>query len=182
MAKLSEAWYFFLKGELVRLWKVAVRFTNEVYWKTSRMWVALKELSRLEPLTRLAEHASRLWVTLDIWADWNHWREWLNTHPGSECSPVFERMRTTDKNGWTSIQRVSALQCLIRSEPLIRMGEHPSSLWVSLQCLSRSEPLMRTHQHPSSSWVNLQCLSRSEPLTRMGGTPIQRVSQSPVFE
>ena len=41
-----------------------------------------------------------------VWADQNHWQEWLNMFPASE-SPVFEQIRTTDKNGWTHIQVVS---------------------------------------------------------------------------
>ena len=138
-----------------------------------------------------------------IWADQNGWTYFQNVGH----SLVFKQIRTTDENGWTHVQDVSCspvfvqirtkakhvsrmsvpLQCLSRSEPLIRVVEHTSSLWVTctLQCLSRTStdengwtfvqfvsclPLfehMRMAEHASSQWVALQYMYESEPLTRM---------------
>ena len=85
---------------------------------TSSLWVPLQHLSRSEPLTRMTEHTSSLWV---VWAD----------------------HKTTDGNGWTHIQLVSHSPVFEQIRTMIGMSEHTSSLWVTLQCLSRSEPLIR---------------------------------------
>ena len=109
---------------------------------TSSLWVSLQCLSRSEPLTRMAGHAFSEWVAL-----------------------AFELIRTTYENGWTWIQGVSYSLVLNRSEPLIEMATW-SSEWVALQCLSKSEPLMKMDDYAFASrlWVTFQCLSRSEPL------------------
>ena len=80
------------------------------------------------------------------WVDWNHWQEWVNVHLGGEllssvladqttdkngwtciqrvsCSPVFEQIRTTDENVLTRVQQVS-FSSVRRSELLTKMGEH----------------------------------------------------------
>ena len=136
----------------------------------SRLWVSLQSLIRSEPLMRLVEHMSRLWVPssfrsqplirmgpgckllFSFWAyqnhkkDWTlvciqgvshsllwpcqkHWWEWLIQRVSR--SPVFEQIRTTDKNGWLHSKWVT-LQSLSRSEPLMKLAEHISSLWVAL--------------------------------------------------
>ena len=61
--------------------------------------------------------------------DLNGWTPIQNV----SCFPVFEQTRSTDQtwNGWTPIQRVSPFQCLSRSDPLTRMAEHPSRMWVT---------------------------------------------------
>ena len=95
----------------------------------SRMWVPFQCLSRLKPLTRMAEHVFRKWVSSQ---DQNYWEEWLNTYPESEF----------------------ALWYLSRSEPLTRMVEHtyPESEFTP-QCFSRSEPLTRMTEHSFRKWV-----------------------------
>ena len=212
-------------------------FTNEVNLK-SRMWVALQELSRSEPLTRMAEHACRLWVALACMSRLELLTRMTEHASRLWVSLVFLQMRTTDENGWTCIQRVShssvfeciritddrmddafslwvALQHVSRSEPLtgtvnihlacellslllvfesnwMRIGDHPSSLWVALSNVwadqnhwwewwtwiqpvscspifeSWSESLTRMGEHTSSLWVALQSLNWLEPLMRMG--------------
>ena len=124
-------------------------------------------------------------------------------HLGCESLSIFQLNRTTDKNGWMPIQKVSNSPMFEQNSwrkcinidpasellfsvwsdwPLIRTGEHPSRQWVSLQQLSRSDPLTRAGEHPSRMWVVLQCLSRSEPLTRMGEHPSSLWVTSPGLE
>ena len=88
------------------------------------------------------------------------------------------------------------LQCLSRSELLIKMAEHVQL--VSLQCLSRSESLTKVAEYISSLWVALHHLNRLEPLMitctaceslfsvwathENGWMHIQFVSHPPAFE
>ena len=87
---------------------------------------------------------------------------------------MFRLTRTTDKIGWTHSEGEFAFQSFSRSEPLMRLAEHGSRVWVFLQYLSRSELLMQMAEHASRMWVPFQCLSRLKPLT--GWTFIQNVS------
>ena len=68
----------------------------------------------------------------------------------------------------------------------MRMAEHVSRLWVALQCLSRSELLMRMAENLStgSKWVTLQpeCLSRSEQQEWLNMHLGCESLHSPVFE
>ena len=96
----------------------------------SSKWVPLQCLGRSEILTRMAEHAFSKWVPPSVWADQNHWQEWLNMHPGYESLPIV----WADQNYWQEWLKICLfcihLLCLSRSEPLTRMAEHASSLWV----------------------------------------------------
>ena len=142
-----------------------------------------------------------------VWADQNHWQEWLNTHLACESLQYLSRSEPLtrmaghasrkwvplqcsmqiNENDWTCIQRVSPLQCLSRFEPLTRMAsrkwvplqcwvpltrmaEHASSLWAPLCFLSRSESLMRKAEHPSSLWVSA-VLEQIGQLTRKAEHP-----------
>ena len=51
----------------------------------SSLWVTLQFLNRslAEPLMRTTEHLGSESLS-SVWADQNHWREWLNMHPGCE--------------------------------------------------------------------------------------------------
>ena len=122
---------------------IAVIFTN---WKTSRMWVAVQELSISKLLTRMVKHASSLWVALDVWADL---MRMLNMHLASELlSWVW-----ADQNhlsNWVNTPASKSSSRLSRSEPL-RKGEHTSREWVPLQYLNRSEPLTRMDEHHPAS-------------------------------
>ena len=108
-------------------------------------------------LTGIAEHASRMWVTLQcltpsltrtsclacelpssVWADQNIWWEGLNTHTASESLSSFKLMRTTDED----------LTC--------------SSMWVTFQCLGRCKLIrelewLTMHPvcelHPVFEWI-----------------------------
>ena len=92
---------------------------------------------------------------------------------------VLELIRTNDGNGWTPIQHVSCSPVLVRTTD--QKGKHPSREWVTIKCLSKSEPLTRMGEHSSSLWVSLQRLrSDSEPLMRMVNT--QGVSSYSVLE
>ena len=128
-------------------------------------------VSRLE-LMRMAEHTSRLWVTLNAWdendwgewvnmpsasellssdgADPNHWWEWVNTHPGSE----FLSRAGSDQNHWQCLNTPTGSEFLSSLwadwNKLKRMGEYLFREWVPLQCLSRSELLKRMDTHPES--------------------------------
>ena len=118
----------------------------------SRLWVTLQCSSRFEPLKRMAEHVSSLWV---------------------------------------------AVKFLSRSVPLMRMAENTSSEWVPFQSLRKLEPLMKMAEHAGSEllfnvWAvqnhwqvcmdtiqdvsHSSVLSRSESLIRRAG---QGVSCSP---
>ena len=105
----------------------------------------------------------------------------MNIHPGSESLCVFELIRTTWQE-WVSREWVT-LQCLRESEPLMKMGEHASSLWVTLWCLSESE-LIRMDEHAWIQSVSCSPVSEGlEPLRKLGmDKHIQLVSHSPVFE
>ena len=121
----------------------------------SRMWVAL-QLSRLEPLTRMAKHVSRVWVA---------------------CSPVFEQIRTTNENVWPHIQVVSCSPVLMRTTN--EKGK-TSRMWVALQWLSRLEPLTRKTYIQRVSYSSVFELTKSTD--KNCWTHIQQVSYSPVFE
>ena len=110
--------------------------TDGEQWTWFSKWVTLQCLSKSELLTRTPE--TQL----------------------VSGSPAFEQIRTTDKNGWTWSSLWVHPQCLSccrsgwqecsgcellsseKLEPLIRMAEHTSSLWVTLLYL-RSVPLMK---------------------------------------
>ena len=97
----------------------------------NRMWVPFQCLSRLKPLTRMAEHVFRQWVSSSS-QDQNHWEELLNTYPAGEF----------------------ALWYLSRSEPLTKMVEHTyPECEFTPQSFSRSEPLTWTTEHSSRKWV-----------------------------
>ena len=186
-----------------------VRFTNEVNWKIhlgckllSRSWpnysqewlnvhLGCKSILCISRLELMAEHVSRLWVTLNTW-DENHWGEWMNTPSASEllssAKSDLNYWQEHPSSLWVPLQCLSRYQLLIRmgehlsrkwvpfrcfsrSEPLMRMGDHPSRKLVTLQCLRKSKPLTRMVEHPSREWVPSQCLSRSKPLTRTGEYP-----------
>ena len=76
----------------------------------SRMWVVIQSLSWSEPLMRITNSVSRVWVFIlvfelirttdkwlitypeceslsSIWADLNHWHEWLIIGPACELFP-----------------------------------------------------------------------------------------------
>ena len=130
----------------------------EVYrWgisKTCRMWVALQDLSRLEPLRR---HASRRWVTLNIYAEplmrmgGHPSRKWVtfqclsrsepltrmdSDEPTQRASPspIHEQIRTTDENGWTPIQAVSHLSSALADQSHWQdlVNTHPESELLSI--------------------------------------------------
>ena len=121
------------------------------------MWVALQELSRAEPLTRMAEHACRLWVALACMSRLELLTRMTEHASRLWVSPVFLQMRTTDENGWTCIQRVShssVFECIRITDD--RMDD-AFSLWVALQHVSRSEPLTGTvNIHLACELLSLQ--------------------------
>ena len=97
------------------------------------------------------------------WMMWiSHWWEWPHMHSASEFLSIFQQIRI--------------------SEPLTKMVECLSRMWVALQCFCRLELLTRMVEHVSSLWVTSHWLSRSELLMREHLTPIQKVSCSSVFE
>ena len=151
-------------------------WADQNHWQewlnTFREWVVLQCLSRSEPLTRMSEHVSRLWVhslmcewfkTTDkrgitdwwselfsgSWADQNHWQdwtciqtvsspssvwgdqiqwwEWLNVYPVGEFD-----LHQNYWWKWLNMYLASefTLQCLSKSELLMRMAEHGPRLWV----------------------------------------------------
>ena len=101
----------------------------------SREWVPLQYLSPLEPLTGMGEHPSREWVS-SVWADWNHWWEWVNTPPDRESLSSWSKLLT-------------------------KMGECLSRLWVAFQCASVSVNMIHLADHVSRKWVllHLQALN-----------------------
>ena len=167
-----------------RLWVLwvfeQIRTTDRNGW-TYIQHVSPSSVSRSEPLTRKANHASSLWVTLH-W-DQNHWQEQLNIHPVCEFSPVFEQSKTTDKNGWTCIQFVSPsplfkqfrttdkkgwtlIQLVSYSPVFEQIWITNKNDWICIQLVSPSpvfEQIRTTErmaEHLSRKWVPLQCLSR----------------------
>ena len=132
-----------------------------------------------KPLTRVIEHASSEWVALHflttdqngwpwhlaselpfiVWADQNHWQEWLNLHPASELLYIV----WVDQHHWQKWWNMHP-GCVLLSifwADLMRVAEHTSSMWVTLHCWAY-------HNHwwewlnTSSMWVAPQHLSRSD--------------------
>ena len=107
----------------------------------SRLWVCF---TRLEPLMRMAEHPSRLWVPLKCFIG----------------SVPLTRMAAHP-------QRVSPFA----AAPLIRMAKHSFSEWVPQHCFTRLEPL--------NTPPGCEFLSTDSPgLSQNHWTPLQRVSPS----
>ena len=132
------------------------------------LWVPLQCLSGSDPLTRNAEHSSSMWVPLQCLST-SHPSPLTRRaeHPFSLWVPMFEQIwvTSTDQKGWTptGIQRVSpspVFEALSRSDPLTRMAEHPSRMWVP--------PMFQ------------QIRSTVTDETRNGWTQIQDVSHPPL--
>jgi hypothetical protein len=102
-------------------WTPIQRVSPSQVWAEQNHWQErLNTHPGCEPLSSLWADQNHWWERLNIqlgceslsslWEDQNHWRERLNTHPLWQVvspSPVFDQIRTTDKNGWTPIQQVS---------------------------------------------------------------------------
>ena len=111
-----------------------------------------------------------------IWAEQNHYQDWLNMHPGCEClSSVW-----ADQNHWQ--------EWLIMHS----FGEFFSSVWADknswmhLVCEFLSSIWMEQN-HWQNGWTHIQFVSPSlvfEPITtdKNGWKSIQGVSPSSVFE
>ena len=126
-----------------------IRTTDETCWTYVQIVSPFQFLTRSQPLIRMGPGCKLLfsfwayqnhkkgWTLVCIqgvsysllWPCQKHWWEWLIQRVS--CSPVFEQIRTTDKNGWSHSKWVT-LQSSSRSEPLMKLAEHISSLWVAL--------------------------------------------------
>ena len=137
------------------------------------MWISLLT-KELEIYLECELHSS-------VWADQNHWGQWLNMNPESES--LFSVL--ADGNHWwewlnTHPASEFVLQCLSGPHSPI-MAEHPSSLWVTLRCSSRKGPLMKMANHPFREWVAL-VFKQITITDKNYWTPIQKVSCSLVFK
>ena len=133
--------------------------TDKIGWTCIQYVSCSPVFDQIRPLTRLGEHASSMWVTL-------------------QCLTISEPLMRTGEHA--SSEWV-ALQCLSESSKTLRLGENAFSLWATLQCLTRSEPLMRTN-----GWTCIQYVSCSSVFEqnywRNRWTLNQSVSFSSVFE
>ena len=119
----------------------------------------LSSLSWSEPLMRMADMCPACELLSSVWTYENHWWECWTCIQTVSCSPVFELIRTTDKNGW-----------------------HPSRLWVSLHCLSWSEQLMRMAKTSIQGVSHSPLFGQMKITDKNGWTCIQAVSYPPVIE
>ena len=166
-----------------------------------------------------------------VWANQNHWQEWLNMHPECEfslwllswpepltrlaehafrvwvCSPVFELIRTTDKIGWTCIQSVSLLSSVLADwdrwwdwlnmHPVCEsfssiwadqnnwckwLNMHPGYELLFSEFPLKSEPLRRMVKHIYSEWVWSLVFEQIRITDKNGWTHTSREwAHSPVF-
>ena len=98
-----------------RKWVTLQCFSRSDYWQE---WVNMHPASEL--LSSVWANQNHWWECVNTcpaseflfsaWVNQNYWQKWVNTgiqKVSCQCSPVFGWIRTTDKNGWTHIQRVS---------------------------------------------------------------------------
>ena len=132
----------------------------------------------------------------------------VDEHSSASSLWVFEKIKTTDKNGWTHIrvQVVSSLVVFDQIRTTDKNGWNTSRKWVqvALQCLTTSKSLTMMHlvcellslplkYLSRSAWENnwtciqhvsllSSILSRSEPLTGMAECTSSKWVPSPVFK
>ena len=140
----------FLKGKFVSHWCLAINWQD---WLKTHPGGELLSSVWPDPINWLGwlkTHPACKSLS-SAWPDPINWWDWLNIHPECELLFVLDHIPSTDKVGWTPIQKVSSSP--VWSYQLTRLAEHPSRMWVALHCLMWSIQLTRLAEHPSSGWV-----------------------------
>ena len=132
-----------------------IRSTDENYW------TCIQQVSSLSVFEQIRSTDENGWTC----------RKWVH-------SPVFEEIRTTDNSG-TCIQEVSLLYWADLNHWWGGLNTHSAS--ESLQCLSRSEPLMRMAKHTSREWVHFLVFEQIRTLMRMAEYASSKWVYSPVL-